>query len=168
MLLFTFHLNIDLRCVDWRIVMAFSLTSSKRTHLKGDFYAIGALKWGIYGINSFEDDLEAFLGKNSLSFVQYFTQLQVGAAVFRSRLYCIKGLPKETHLQLLTEEMVVPPSLVAKLKCSLRQLLVPKPPRVLWCYQCQRLIKTSVNDTQCLVYQWVTSLLYTNQTGTLL
>ena len=66
MLLFTFHLNRDLRCVDCQTVMAFSLASSKRTHLKDDFYAIGALKWGIYEINSFEDDLEAFLGKNSI------------------------------------------------------------------------------------------------------
>ncbi|XP_067019914.1 uncharacterized protein [Acropora muricata] len=60
---------------------------SKRTHLKDDFYAIGALKRGICETNSFEDDLQAFLGIESLSLVKYFTRLQVGAAVFHSRLY---------------------------------------------------------------------------------
>ena len=35
----------------------------------------------------FEDDLQAFLGLESLSSVKYFTRLQVGGAVFHSRLY---------------------------------------------------------------------------------
>ena len=80
-------LNIGLKCADCHIAMAFSLGSSKRTHLKDDFYAIGALKSSICETNSFEDDLEAFLGIDSLSSVKYFTRLQVGAAVFHSRLY---------------------------------------------------------------------------------
>lgn len=66
-------LNIGLKCADCHIAMAFSLGSSKRTHLKDDFYAIGALKSSICETNSFEDDLEAFLGIDSLSSVKYFT-----------------------------------------------------------------------------------------------
>ena len=35
----------------------------------------------------FEDDLQAFLGLESLSAVNYFTRLQVGNAIFHSKLY---------------------------------------------------------------------------------
>jgi len=59
------------------------------THLKDDFYAIGALKshCGSSMAELFEDDLQAFLGLESLSAVNYFTRLQVGNAVFHSKLY---------------------------------------------------------------------------------
>lgn len=58
-----------------------------KTHLRDDFYAVGALKHSTCKTEPFEDDLQAFLGLESLLSVKYFTRLQVGTAVFHSRLY---------------------------------------------------------------------------------
>ena len=57
-----------------------------QTHLKGSFYAIGAMK-SCSNRLSFEDDLLSFLGLESLSTVKHFTRLQVGDAVFHSKMY---------------------------------------------------------------------------------
>ena len=90
--------------------MAFSLAASKKTRLKDD-NTVGALKRGICETNSFEDDLEAFLGLDCLSLsTSHDSKLELQPAIQG----CIKGLPKDTHLQLLTDEMVVPPSVMAK------------------------------------------------------
>ena len=60
---------------------------SNKTHLRDDFYAVGALKHGSCKTEPFEDDLKTFLGLESLSPVKYFIRLQVGSSVFHSRLY---------------------------------------------------------------------------------
>ena len=65
----------------------FLFLRSNKTYLKDDFYAVGALKSGSCLTEPFEEDLQICLGLESLSLVKYFTRLQIGGAVFHSRLY---------------------------------------------------------------------------------
>ena len=58
-----------------------------KTHLREDFYAVGALKHNSCMSEPYEDDLQTLLGLDSLLSVRYFKRLQVGTAVFHSRLY---------------------------------------------------------------------------------
>lgn len=62
-------------------------TRSNKTHLKDDFYVVSALKSGSCTTEPFVDDLQAFLGLDSLSSVKFFTRLQAGSAVFHSKQY---------------------------------------------------------------------------------
>ena len=59
---------------------------TNRTHIKKEFYTIGALKKGAPGA-PYEDDLLLFLGVESIGFVNFFKRLQIGDAVFHSQLY---------------------------------------------------------------------------------
>lgn len=47
-------------------------TRSNKTHLKDDFYVVSALKSGSCTTEPFVDDLQAFLGLDSLSSVKFF------------------------------------------------------------------------------------------------
>lgn len=64
----------------------YSCFRTNRTHLKDDFYAIGALRKGRPD-TPFEDDLLLFLGVESISDVTFFKRVQFGDAVFHSRMY---------------------------------------------------------------------------------
>ena len=59
---------------------------TNRTHLKGEFYAIGALRKGSPDM-PFEDDLLLFLDVESISDVRLLNRVQFGDAVFHSRMY---------------------------------------------------------------------------------
>ena len=59
---------------------------TNRTYLKGEFYAIGALRKGSPDM-PFEDNLLLFLGMESISDVRLFNRVQFGDAVFHSRMY---------------------------------------------------------------------------------
>lgn len=63
------------------------LNRSNKTHLKDDFYAVGAVKSGSFMTEPFQDDLQASLGLDSLSSVKFFTRLQAGSAVLHSKQY---------------------------------------------------------------------------------
>ena len=59
---------------------------SNRTHLKGHFYAVGAMRKGCPN-PVLEDDIQSSLGFDSLISVQFFTTLQAGDRVLHSRMY---------------------------------------------------------------------------------
>ena len=61
--------------------------TANRTHLKDDFYAVGALKKGLPTDADFDEVLLTFLGIESLSEVTFFARLQIGGATFHSRMY---------------------------------------------------------------------------------
>lgn len=63
------------------------LNRSNKTHLKDDFYALGAVKSGSFMTEPFQDDLQSSLGLDSLSSVKFFTRLQAGSAVLHSKQY---------------------------------------------------------------------------------
>lgn len=60
---------------------------TNRTHLKEDFYAVGALTKGRATNAGYEDDLISILGVESLSDITFFSRLQIGEAVVRSKSY---------------------------------------------------------------------------------
>ena len=60
---------------------------TNRTHLKGEFYAIGALRKGSPDMPLIEDDLLLFLDIESISAVRLFNRVQFGDAVFHSHMY---------------------------------------------------------------------------------
>ena len=60
---------------------------TNRTHLKNDFYAVGAMKKGTSGNAPYEEDLLLYLGAESISDVTFFSRLETGDATFHSRTY---------------------------------------------------------------------------------
>lgn len=60
---------------------------TNRTHLKEDYYAVGALKQCRSADADYDDDLLRFLGMESISEVSFFSRLQIGGATFHSRTY---------------------------------------------------------------------------------
>ena len=60
---------------------------TNRTHLKDDFYAVGALNKGRSTDTDYDDDLLGFLGVESISDVTFFSRLQIADVVFHSRAY---------------------------------------------------------------------------------
>ena len=61
--------------------------SGQTTHLKEDFYEVGALKKGLPADADFDEDFPAFLGIESLCEVTFFSSLQIRGATFHSRMY---------------------------------------------------------------------------------
>lgn len=59
---------------------------TNRTHLKNEFFAVGALKKGTPGA-PFEDDLLLHLGVESIECITFFKRLQFGDAIFHSQMY---------------------------------------------------------------------------------
>ncbi|XP_029203493.2 uncharacterized protein LOC114967602 [Acropora millepora] len=62
-------------------------SKTNRTHLKEDFYAVGALTKGRATNTGYEDDLISILGVESLSDITFFSRLQIGEAVVHSKSY---------------------------------------------------------------------------------
>ena len=63
------------------------LKRTNRTQLKGEFYAVGALRKGKSTNAPYEEDLLLHLGIESISEITFFSRLKVGEAVFHSRAY---------------------------------------------------------------------------------
>ena len=59
---------------------------TNRTHLKNEFFAVGALKKGTPGA-PFEDDLLLHLGVESIECITFFKRLQFADAIFHSQMY---------------------------------------------------------------------------------
>lgn len=60
---------------------------TNRTHLKEDFYAVGALTKGRPNNADYEDDIIRILGVESVSDITFFSRLQIGEAVLHSKAY---------------------------------------------------------------------------------
>ena len=67
--------------------MAIFSCRTNRTHLKEDFYAVGALTKGRSSNADYEDDLIRSLGVELLSDITFFSRLQIGEAVLHSKAY---------------------------------------------------------------------------------
>lgn len=63
------------------------IVRTNRTHLKEDYFAVGALKQRRSADADYDDDLLTFLGVESISEVTFFSRLQIGGATFHSRTY---------------------------------------------------------------------------------
>ena len=60
---------------------------TNRTHLKEDFYAVGALTKGRSTNADYEDDIVRILGVESVSDITFFSRVQIGEAVLHSKAY---------------------------------------------------------------------------------
>ena len=84
---------------------------TNRTHLKNEFFAVGALKKGTPGA-PFEDDLLLHLGVESIECITFFKRLQLPFSTHR----CTREFQEET-----TSPLHIPredAQAMAKLKCS--------------------------------------------------
>ena len=88
---------------------------TNRTHLKEDFYAVGALTKGRSTNADYEDDIVRILGVESVSDITFFQGSKL------EKQFCTprhtKELPGEITTQSLTRRKIT--SFMGKLKCSL-------------------------------------------------
>ena len=73
--------------IEIHILDTYFTCRTNRTHLKDDFYAIGALTSSRSTDVDYNDDLLRFLEVESISDIAFFSRLQIGEAVLHSREY---------------------------------------------------------------------------------